>query len=68
LEFNVPFQHKYGYIRDELVQRVIYQLHELSLGTRITGSDVHSLSLEMKKAEINIVTIFYTLISMLNLS
>jgi len=27
LEFNVPFQHKYGYIRDETVERKYLSLH-----------------------------------------
>jgi len=24
LEFNVPFQHKYGYIRDEVYRKIFY--------------------------------------------
>jgi len=28
LEFNVPFQHKYGYIRDELCIEINYQKEE----------------------------------------
>jgi len=35
LEFNVPFQHKYGYIRDETVRRV-----DLQNGDRIATIDM----------------------------
>jgi len=48
LEFNVPFQHKYGYIRDEVAMSIVSE--KMDAPTNISIADAYKMSADIAQA------------------